>query len=169
MTMQVLVHSYAAPFQTPPVAPPSPSTAAVGLTALSAAWSGLPTSWNSVAVACPSTNCSLRTSDPSCGRQGVVCMGGRVVAILLPNESGATQAAIHGKLPQGMQALSALQVLDMTANRLSGTLPQFLGDMTSLRSLALSYNSLVRTRQPRGRARGFGPGGVPQLRRALCA
>jgi Leucine rich repeat len=71
-------------------------------------------------------------------------MNGRVVGIALPNESGAPQAGIQGRIPPGILGLNALQVLDMTGNRLSGPVPGFLGNLTSLTMLSLAYNQLVR-------------------------
>ncbi|KAL6778744.1 hypothetical protein ACKKBF_B04820 [Auxenochlorella protothecoides x Auxenochlorella symbiontica] len=113
-----------------------------GMSALIAAWQGLPPSWLQSTPPCSSPNCSSGSGAPACTWQGVACLRGRVVGIALPNSSGEAAAGITGSIPSGITDLTKLQQLDMRGNRISGPLPGFIANLTDLSSLLLAGNQL---------------------------
>lgn len=140
-----LPRQHDAPFLTPSHNNPHPTpypTQTAGMSALIAAWQGLPPSWLQGTPPCSSPNCSSGSGAPACTWQGVACLRGRVVGIALPNSSGEAAAGITGSIPSGITDLTKLQQLDMRGNRISGPLPGFIANLTDLSSLLLAGNQL---------------------------
>lgn len=79
------------------------------------------------------------TSTPACGWVGVTCdaAGSTVIALRLPGIGllGAIPPATIGRLPN-------LQVLSLRSNRITGTIPDDLLQLSSLRSIFLQNNDL---------------------------
>ncbi|KAL2614107.1 hypothetical protein R1flu_025799 [Riccia fluitans] len=84
-----------------------------------------------------SLNISGWSGSTFCDWRGVKCNNeSRVIGLIL-NGSGLT-----GKIPQSLQNLTRLEVLDLSTNSFSGEIPAFFGSLGNLLKLYLSENQL---------------------------
>jgi uncharacterized repeat protein (TIGR01451 family) len=81
------------------------------------------------------TNNWTQTTTP-CSWTGVTCSGGQVTQI------SRSSQGLNGNLPD-LSALTALQIIDLSANQLTGTIPTELGNQVTLTELDLSNNQLT--------------------------
>ncbi|WIA38619.1 hypothetical protein OEZ86_001929 [Tetradesmus obliquus] len=108
---------------------------------------------------CGSPNCSTQQGlgVPECAWEGVTCQNGRVTSVRLAcGERHPCVNRIHGRLPASLGNLTALQVLCLRDNALTGSLPPGEG-WSSLQQLDLHGNSISSTLPPQWGA------GLPQL------
>jgi hypothetical protein len=72
-----------------------------------------------------------------CSWHGVTCSGGHVTMLYLSSNN------LAGSIPNTLGNLSSLGGLEMSSNQLSGSIPSALGSLPSLRSLDLAVNQLT--------------------------
>ena len=70
---------------------------------------------------------------------GVIISGGHVIRLTLPNNK------LVGSIPAELQDLTSLQSLTLSLNKLAGAIPAELGNLTNLQTLALNGNQLAGT------------------------
>ncbi|MEN8216336.1 MAG: leucine-rich repeat domain-containing protein [Pseudomonadota bacterium] len=72
-----------------------------------------------------------------CSWEGVICSGGHVFGLYL------YQNRLTGSIPPELGNLSGLEYLYLESNSLTGSIPSELGNLSNLRSLHLGHNSLT--------------------------